>query len=473
MFLGLHLSVLRGHSGSGVGMVNKDLECLVEKSQLDAVNWMCTPQYENVNRNLTSSQIIMGHTRAPTFANTVQARNAQPFWFPNSDDSRSIMMTHNGHINNHNELTRDIKDFNHPVDSAHICRAFAEYGSVVTLEKARGGFALAWYDDLTNKFYMASNGKRNLALAFNKEKTRAYYASEAGMLRLALDRVEIEYDEIFEMPTMKILSWDIDGAKIVEDPAVDFRDPPSYQTQGYWTGGSGTKNNTESGTVDRAEKLFLYTYTGQELLAYGREEIKRKRWKKHIYHGYLPAYAPSLPGVEIKINGVASTDWERWQILGNSSGIPCKVNQVTTEHTDGGKKKLYSCSVLKDAADKEVERVESMRRLVPRGQLTGPRPPLVLAAPDKRKVPGPEGEEITFQAWREMANERCSDCEGNILDIDVGKVSFLPINDRVEDGQLQTTYLMVCPLCTKDQDQKEKTQKHLDAAQGGPSGVTH
>lgn len=459
MFLGLHMSVLRGHSGSGVGTVDKDNSILVQKSQIDAVTWMCTPQYDQVNNSLMGSRIIMGHTRAPTFQNTVSARNAQPFHYDNTEKSRSVVMTHNGHLSNHWDLTKDIEKFTHPVDSAHICRSLAEYGALTTLEKSRGGFALAWYDDWTDKFYIASNGKRSLAMAFDPDGSKAYYASESGMLQFALDRAGIEYQAIMEVPAMKILSWGLDGKKLEELAAVDFQNPPAYPT---YTGGiqHGGKHmgSTTGSTTERPKILWVYIAKDAELIPYGRgnEKVKKKGKK---FFGHIIGNNPSHFGTEIRVQGLNSEDWARWDTL-RISGLPCKINSITKETINGKDTTIYFCTAIKDEVEKELIRVLDNRRSVLGPHVGGSFTPLLTAA-SSRKVEGPEGTQITFLEWRELADENCADCGCTILNVDNGKVSFDTVHERVEDNVLQKAHLIVCPICTRDRKDREAVQSRL------------
>lgn len=466
MFLGLHMSVLRGHSGSGVATVDKDNNISVDKSHLDSINWMCTPMYDRVNSTLLTSRIIMGHTRAPTFQNTVSARNAQPFCYENSEKSRTVVMTHNGHINNHWDLTKDITKFTHPVDSAHICRSLAEYGALTTVEKARGGFALAWYDDWTDKFNIASNGKRSLAMAFSPDRDKAYYASESGMLQFALDRAQLEYEEILEVPEMKILSWSLDGKKIEELAAVDFLDPPTYPTYGagfVQHGGKHTGSGAAS-TTEKPKTLWVYMDSHEEMVPYGREDKKDKK-KKKKYFGCVTGSNPSHFGTIVKVHGINSENWERWKEL-RLTGMPCKLNAVSTETVDGRSVTTYSCSPIEVAVESELKRILDLRRSVPAGYTkpAGNLPVALLTAASSQKVPGPEGKEITFLEWRELADEKCADCGCQILQGDIGKVSFDTVHERVEDDVLQKTFLIVCPYCTRDRADRAAVTERIAGA---------
>src|SRR6202012_2803302 len=125
-----------------------------------------------------------------------------------------------------------------------------------------------WYDNWTNKFYIASNGKRTIAMDFSSDMGRGYYASEACLVRLAPDRVGLEYKEILEIPAMKILSWDLEGNVIVEDPAVDFQDPQTTYMN-YGTAGAshgGKHSGTSSGSGSEVHKLWVYLPANAKLI---------------------------------------------------------------------------------------------------------------------------------------------------------------------------------------------------------------
>lgn len=437
MYMGLHLASFRGTQGTGVGLVADDGEITVNKTHLASVDFLRTEMWDFVESNLMNSHVIMGHTRFPTFSNTVHAKNAQPFCYDNTDKSRTVLLTHNGHINSHHDLTKGIKGFTHPVDSAHVARAMAETTNPKDLlVDMRGNYALVWYDEQRRLVCAANNGGRELWMAPSKNKEQMYYCSERTMLKFCLDRAGIDYKEIVEVPEMQCLYWELDAKETAVGKFFKYKEKPfvsAYVTQeSKWKGGGGghsVKKGSEVWASMRPDtSLTLYPDTSPG--------------KKSEY-GRMLCTVPSSMGSVCEIEGVKKATFDDVLVplfSKNGNTFPCRVNNYEMEDGPDGKKfPLYKVSIDMNKLDQEVSRLKN------RG--IAPAIYSVNGVPQNtpQLVPGPgKSVKITKDAWDKVAREGCFYCQGDIHPSDVGKIGWQLVNTSLT-GEDQ--YRGICPPC--------------------------
>lgn len=451
LYMGLHLSSFRGTQGTGVGLVADDGEVVVEKSHLSSVDWLRTEGWDWVESNLTNSHVIMGHTRFPTFSNTVHARNAQPFCYDNTDKTRTVMLTHNGHINSHTDLTKGIKDFSHPVDSAHVARAMAEAANPKDLlPEMRGNYAMVWYDEERRLMMAANNGGRELWMAPSKDKQKMYYCSERTMLKFILDRAGMEYAQITEVPEFQVLYWDLDAKELHPSKFFKYKEkpfvlPPSKPyTHGNWEGGGGTASKKGSTVWARlTESSVLIPYPD---LTNGQKSEYGKIW----------CTIPASSGSICEVTGVKSITWNevilRYFKNPNTNGylptFPCRVQQYEMEDDAEGKKyPLYTVTLDMDALTHEMMRLKDREKVGESGKHVIPAAisgnGVIPFSPTF--VPGPgKSLKISKEAWDKVAKEGCFYCDGAIFPFDAGKVGWQLINTDVSGEDL---YQCICPMC--------------------------
>lgn len=451
--MGLHLSSFRGTQGTGVGLVADDGEISVEKSHLSSVDWLRTEGWDYIEGNLTGAHVIMGHTRYPTFSNTVHARNAQPFCYDNTGKTRTVMLTHNGHINSHHDLTKGIKEFHHPVDSAHVARAMAEAATPKDLlPEMRGNYAMVWYDEERRLMMAANNGGRELWMAPSKDKKKVYYCSERTMLKFILDRSGMEYAQIAEVPEFQVLYWDVDGKELApkffkykeKTFVVAPHKPYEHQSNRDWNGGGGFASKKGSSVWARlTESSVLIPYPD---LTNGQKSEYGKIW----------CTIPASQGSICEVTGVRQITWNEVILKyfkdANTNGyvptFPCRVQQYEMEDDAEGKKyPLYTVILDMEAMTQELQRLKerdsvgtSGRHVIP-AAIAG-----VGVIPfSPTFVPGPgKSLKISKEAWDKVALEGCFYCEGSIFPFDVGKVGWQLINTDVSGEDL---YQCICPEC--------------------------
>lgn len=436
MYQGMILASFRGTQGSGVGLVaDKDDELSVTKSYLSAGDWLQTQQWEWVGDQLRESHVIMGHTRYPTFSSTVYSKYAQPYAFQNDDKSRTVMMTHNGHINNYNELTRDIKLFTHPVDSAHIARALAENSVPKSvLETIKGGYALMWYDETTKSMYSAKNDARSLFIAFAKDKKSAYYCSEDVMLRFLLERSGIEYKEICEVPEMQIYQWQLDGDKLEPASYVKYKEKKApvivYQGNQY-SGGAGGGSYGPHGK--KSETVWASLTPGGAFTPYPGGNHS---WGKII------CSIPHAIGSICEVNSITQKMFDeeilRWFKDGNSFPVTVNTKEMEDDPVKG-KYPFYRCSLDRVKLEAEITRLRRIEESK-KGAISAP------TFAETEWVPGPLGAKISKIAWLLATKEGCFHCTRTITGTDYGKIGWQMIQTNVEGEDL---YQGVCTVCVE------------------------
>lgn len=404
-----------------MGLVNESGEVTINKSHLSALDFIRGDMYDWVNDNLSSSQVIMGHTRWPTFQNSVSDKNAQPFAFSSTDGNRKVMLTHNGHLHNYFDLTRKIEKFSHTIDSAHLARAMAEETNTKDLlTRIKGAYACVWYDAAANRMMAAQNGQRSLYMAFSKDGSKAYYASEDVTLEYVLRKNTIQFKEILEVPDMMLCQWDLSKDSLEPALASKYKEKPfrveahSHATV-YRGGHGGAEAGKKGGLVwVRAAKDAAFSHyldkQGNQLL-----------------HGKVYGEITMDQGSLVQINGLAAKEWDGdLQIIRDS--IPCRI-QTCEREDDAAGDKFNFYNVILDA-EKVKEEVARIKRL------QESKAALFEDGPNKSRIP--------LADWEEISREGCFYCEGTILNVDKGKVGWKLIKVTEGDNDL---YQMICPPC--------------------------
>lgn len=133
--------------------------------------------------------VIMGHVRARTRGRNVYD-NAHPFY------TKTLVGMHNGTLN-------DVQ-YQHAVktDSEMMFQDMEFRGIVPTLQNMNknSAYAVSIFERESKTLIFATNGKRPLWFCNLKERGVIFWASEAAILRFALDRRGIPYYKPYPMP---------------------------------------------------------------------------------------------------------------------------------------------------------------------------------------------------------------------------------------------------------------------------------
>ncbi len=202
------VSSLRGEDGTGVvsgSSHGKHPRSTLYKIPGDPFYWrtmlVSKAKIESALYDIHNNWVI-GHVRKPT-SGSIDQKATQPFTHAN------VMGCHNGGIRG------DIEGF--ASDSAKLYAYLNHFKGDIkkTLDElgvtAFDAYALVWFDVNTRKVNFLRNGKRKLYVAFNKERSVMYWASEFQMLKLVLDRNDIDYELLY---LLEDTLYSVDPSKI-------------------------------------------------------------------------------------------------------------------------------------------------------------------------------------------------------------------------------------------------------------------
>lgn len=184
------ISQLRGLHGTGVARLctfgAQDIKLL--KRGAPATELLSHKKIDEVIS--LQSRMLMGHTRAATIGQ-ISSENAHPFLW------KDFVGCHNGTLWNKNELP-DEKEFE--TDSEAALFNIARDGIEVALPKMRGAWAFVWLDKQHKReptINFIRNSERPLVFTITEDGKKLYWASEGGMLLLALARRGIKHGKIW------------------------------------------------------------------------------------------------------------------------------------------------------------------------------------------------------------------------------------------------------------------------------------
>lgn len=146
-----------------------------------------------------ANQILIGHNRAAT-RGVVKQSNAHPFHIG------AFLGVHNGTLHGQHKLP-DYHDFE--VDSENIIHSFDKIGEKETLELLHGAYALVWWNGRDKTVNFARNKERPMFMCVTKDAKVIFFASEKGMLQMAMDRYEIEVDKYEQLPVGQLYKFTI------------------------------------------------------------------------------------------------------------------------------------------------------------------------------------------------------------------------------------------------------------------------
>lgn len=194
----LILDTLRGEDSTGVASINLNGDVSVAKVVGDPFQLFDTSAYTAITR--TSNRVLIGHNRYAT-QGKVSRKNAHPF------ELDTLVGAHNGTLTNKWELKNGSK---YDVDSEALYNDIEELGLEQAIGKAKGAWALVWWDKATSKLNFLRNKERPLHYIYSKDKKVMFWASEAWMLTAIINREGYEHGPINEFKEYTHYSFDID-----------------------------------------------------------------------------------------------------------------------------------------------------------------------------------------------------------------------------------------------------------------------
>lgn len=208
----LQVDTLRGAHSTGM-LVADSVDYSILKKAVDGYTFTDLKQYDKTLLNMPNSQFLLGHNRYAT-TGAVNNRNAHPF------ECGDTVLVHNGSLNT--GWKGYLKDASKTqVDSEAICFNIEHEGMKATVEKLDGAFMLVSYNKSTGEIQMCRNDERPMYYTVGSTDGNIYFASEAPMLDLALQRNNIGYGKVMELATSKIWTLNLNDLDILGESTVE------------------------------------------------------------------------------------------------------------------------------------------------------------------------------------------------------------------------------------------------------------
>jgi len=182
----LFYDTLRGWDSTGIFGVERDNTVHVVKDAIHGPDFLQTSEWKDAKVDMVArGKILVGHNRAATRGSVVD-KNAHPF-----DIDNKIFLVQNGTYNgSHHHLK------NTEVDTEAIAHVIAENEDLETaLQKIDAAYALVWYNRDKQQLNLIRNTQRPLFIAYPKQGSGLFFASEAETIIMAAVRNKIELRE--------------------------------------------------------------------------------------------------------------------------------------------------------------------------------------------------------------------------------------------------------------------------------------
>lgn len=325
---------VRGSHGTGIVMVPKKLskKDTVTSHRL-AVDGACFVQNAKtigLLNKMHENKFVIGHNRWATMGGR-EDDTTHPF------SKGNIHMVHNGTLDWGWRGT--FPKYTGDVDSEAICWSLAENKDPIdTLSSLQGAYALVWYNDATDKLYLARNKERPLFVLKVKDKNYYVYGSEVKMLQWLLYRNGMVAEKIWNIPTESMYTIG-NGMGAIEITKYKPKPVPilpylPYANEGWHNKATDYYNKYRSGRnnarVYKEETIDLnkncYYSSGDKIEFYF---TKMEYKTENSRHGKLIGIAKEAPYYKVEALGIGLGEFNGRKVL---SG---KVSSMI-RYPDGG-----------------------------------------------------------------------------------------------------------------------------------------
>lgn len=263
----LFADTLRGDDATGIIAVDKDASFSIAKEATPAPYFIPSFMSGKIAREMfKSGKLYIGHNRKATHGKAGDDKNAHPFVVQNE-----FALVHNGTLYNHRQLAET--DVDSEALAIVLCQAFekADYKTALeeVLGKVTGAYALAGFDQRTNKAFLLRNKERPLAIA---EATNGwYFASEPAMLYWILGRNGFSESDmkVRMVPSDTLLTFELNEYKqtVLHEEVLVPKKPYTQSTAWTKTGEDTTKSSKN-------------THKNKEISSNTVETFSRNSWKR-------------------------------------------------------------------------------------------------------------------------------------------------------------------------------------------------
>jgi hypothetical protein len=204
----LILDSVRGIDSTGIAAINRENDVKVVKQLGNPFELMGYKAFDNAIQRL--NKVVIGHNRFATQGGVLK-KNAHPF------DFDSLVGVHNGTLHNKHKLV-DSHLFS--VDSENLYHHIETEGLRSFLDVAEGAWSLVWWDKVESTLNFLRNKERPMWLAESKNGDFLFWASEAWMLDVAINKELIEFHEPVSTKIDHHYSFHIDNTGKISKPRV-------------------------------------------------------------------------------------------------------------------------------------------------------------------------------------------------------------------------------------------------------------
>ena len=358
-----------------------------------------------------SGKVFIGHNRAAT-RGSVSDENAHPF------HHGEVVGAHNGTLISTYGL-EDADKFD--VDSEAVFYNLSKYTVETVIPDVYGAYALTWYDRTDDKLYVLRNDERTLYWTRRMDNDAVFWASEAWMLDVVLDKLKIKHTSPVMFEKNKLYELDVSDVSYTTFRKVDWvkektilgwePPPPKKNNHNHVFnknhGGNGSNvvpfvgssiSSTAFSGRTKEELAVMRGMEGSEIL-FRFNGVKTGVSKSE----YLSAFPDDpMADWDIRIYGTNDKNWNNWKEKVHTTIFKGKIKRLVT-NLYGAKKETYFLIDLRSITEVETKKKEEP---LPASNTT--------STPDvfDMLLEGFNGRFLSMDEWMLCTDSGCENCAG-------------------------------------------------------------